>query len=107
METVLRHFNQCLSHVMRTADPLIVAVHEPKGITQTGKVRKMAFDLRGHHVHRTAASCSKDLIARPGVQGFIKYRGLGSDITFGEDRGELEQPRNRTPDLLIVCLSPK
>ena len=47
------------------------------------------------------------MIASPEVQGFMTYRGLGSNITLGKDWGEFELPRNRTPDPHIVSLSLK
>ena len=85
METVLKHFNQRLSQLMRTGDPLKVAEQGPKRIPLLAKTQKMAFDLKTHHVHRGAPWWSKKLIASPEVQGFITHRGLSLDITFGKE----------------------
>ena len=107
METCLRHFNQSLSHLMRTVNSLRVAVQEPKRIPLIARAQIIAFDLSTHQVYGGAASRFRILIASPEVQWFITCRDLGSDITLGKDRGELDLPRNRTPDPLIVGLSLK
>ena len=70
METVLKHFNQRLSQLMRTGDPLKVAEQGPKRIPLLAKTQKMAFDFKNAPCSQGRTLVVKKIDSQPGGTGF-------------------------------------